>query len=623
MISFFPTPYKNETFHSLLSRFHVRIGSLKDSTTIDFLYNNRVNPGNVEFPIQLQQIQANLRFEHPYTLKDWLLNHSSLLYYTPFLTPKKFEEISNSIENETLITGKLPHYIGLASSSIGNLKYLRFCDRCLKESIEKHGEGYWNIMHQLPSVRMCHIHYNNLVVSDIPVKTKIRKQIFIPLTENVNVLACEWIPDDEKDFYIYLANETVYLFNQSFQAISHKKVHDWYEQKFMERSWMNLNATFNRQKFVKELYNTLPKTFIKQNKLDPNEVDWIANLLSKNYRVFVHPVRILGLNYMLGASLKDTFHDDIAKFAPFGHGPWICQNPVCLFYNQPHIKDIEIKTNKKDGLPLGIFECPYCEFTYMRKGPEKSDGEKFNRSRVLDYGSLFKKELLFLVPKYDFNFSAISRVFKVDSKTLKAWYERWQIDLEDRIDFKNKRNEMRNFWEEKINEYPQQTRSFFQCEYSKEYQWIFYNDQEWVEGHFPKPVEISFQSRKTRDRSTYNKKDWSKLDPEFVKKINETIKKLYAISPPVRITKRAIEKEINYIGFFQRYTNKLPLSNQLINSRLEDYENFNLRRIDWFVKDSLDKGEGISKTKIMEKICISNITPRIEEKLREIFTLKY
>ena len=165
-----------------------------------------------------------------------MLNHSSLLYYTPFLTPKKFEEISNAIENETLITGKLPHYIGLASSSIGNLKYLRFCDSCLKESIEKHGEGYWNIMHQLPSVRMCHIITNNLVVFDVSVKTKIRKQIFIPLTENVKVLACEWIPDDEKDFYIYLANETVYLFTQPFQAISHKKVHDWYEQKFMERS---------------------------------------------------------------------------------------------------------------------------------------------------------------------------------------------------------------------------------------------------------------------------------------------------------------------------------------------------------------------------------------------------
>ena len=209
-------------------------------------------------------------------------------------------------------------------------------------------------------------------------------------------------------------------------------------------------------------------------------------------------------------------------------------------------------------------------------------------------------------------------------KTLKAWYERWQIDLEDGIDFKNKRNEMRNFWEEKIIEYPQQTRSFFQGEiFEGSPIGYFSTIKNRGEGHFPEPVEMSFQSRKTRDRSTYNKKDWSKLDPEFVKKINETIKKLYAISPPVRITKRAIEKEINYIGFFQRYTSKLPLSNQLINSQLEDYENFNLRRIDWFVKDSLDKGEGISKTKIMEKICISNITPRIEEKLREIFTLKY
>jgi hypothetical protein len=144
-----------------------------------------------------------------------------------------------------------------------------------------------------------------------------------------------------------------------------------------------------------------------------------------------------------------------------------------------------------------------------------------------------------------------------------------------------------------------------------------------LEKHFPEPVDITFESRKKRERTTYNKKDWSKLDPEFVKKINETIKNLYAISPPVCITKRAIEKEINYIGFFQKYINKLPLSNQLINSQLEDFESFNLRRIDWFVKDSLDKGEGISKTKILEKICISNITPRIEEKLREIFTLKY
>jgi Tn7-like transposition protein D len=110
----------------------------------------------------------------------------------------------------------------------------------------------------------------------------------------------------------------------------------------------------------------------------------------------------------------------------------------------------------------------------------------------LNYGTLFKKELLFLVPRYDFNYSRVSKIFKIDPKSLKIWYERWKHDLEDENDFKKKQNEMRDFWEEKIKEYPHQTRSLFQGKFLKEYSWISYNDHEWFESHFPKPEETLF-----------------------------------------------------------------------------------------------------------------------------------
>lgn len=497
MINYLPTPYENESFYSLLSRFHVRIGSSSTSTTVDFIYEKKVNIVNVEFPIQLQQFLKNIPSQYPYSFRDWLLNHSSLLYYSPFLPNKKFDVISKAMEEGTLATGKLSHYIGLDANSVKNQKYLRFCNQCLKESIKKQGEGYWNIMHQLPGVRLCHIHATNLCISNVPLNKRYQKDFFVPLTNNVAVRGNEWIPKIEKDFYLYLVRETFFLLNQPFQLIDNAKLHNWYKQKFLAKNWMSLKYyRFNRQKFVDEMYRVLPATFVKEYTMDLNDVDWMTNLLANNYRGFVHPLRYLALNYMLGCSMKELFYDEVKEFQPFGTGPWICQNPVCLFHNISFIEDITIRRDKTDYQPVGIFECPYCEFIYTRKGCDKTVEDKYKRSRVLNYGTLFKKELLYLVPNCNYNFLAVSRIMKINRKTLKKWYLLWRKDLANDNTFKEDQHKMHSFWLNKLNKHPDQGRSYFKKNYSKEYQWIYRNDPDWLEEHFPQPMKISSKKRK-------------------------------------------------------------------------------------------------------------------------------
>lgn len=253
---------------------------------------------------------------------------------------------------------------------------------------------------------------------------------------------------------------------------------------------------------------------------------------------------------------------------PFGEAPWACLNPVCNHYKQFVISDVTLRTNKKDDNPLDIFTCPYCGYTYMRKGPDENKEFIFTKSRALNYGELFKERLLYLVEVENISFNSLSHNYfdGMDGKALKMWYLRWKNDSMSVNKMKDQIANNRAFWIEKFKEFPNKNRTFFQDTFLREYRFCATHDADWFEEHFPKTAEpvsktVSFgKGKKSR------LKDWHKEDLDYCEKIKIAIEEFKREYPNKRASYAAIEKKIGKYAYCSSHKDKMPISFALLDA---------------------------------------------------------
>jgi transposase-like protein len=107
---------------------------------------------------------------------------------------------------------------------------------------------------------------------------------------------------------------------------------------------------------------------------------------------------------------------------PFGLPDWPCLNAICPEYKRNVIKEITIRSCEKTKKPIGRFTCPTCGFSYTRKGKDKDRDDRYKYTRIMDFGFLWKKELLSLLG-CGLSYRGIARRLGVDTNTV-IKYER-------------------------------------------------------------------------------------------------------------------------------------------------------------------------------------------------------
>lgn len=163
MLPFFPTPYPEELWYSVLCRYHLRTGNKKTSTTMKELFGKANASMNIFF--------ANAGFYGVIdALPDDLFNREEL-YYRHTLTPyilrfskdlrrkKTYRYIVCGVE-EKEYAGSLKQWTPKEGS------YLRFCPVCTQHDIETYGEAYWHTPHQIQAMPLCPVHKCRLEKAD-------------------------------------------------------------------------------------------------------------------------------------------------------------------------------------------------------------------------------------------------------------------------------------------------------------------------------------------------------------------------------------------------------------------------------------------------------------------------
>jgi len=179
MLTFFPAPYPNEWWYSVLCRYHVWSGRQTSATTFSELYGSRsiyvgLFPGR-DCLIVLKQIPKGVL-----NRKTILLEHTLLPYYLRFLpVDKKRAALKNVLSGQSI--GIKKNQIQTPEGKQG----LKFCPLCYAEDLERYGEPYWHREHQIPLMPVCPRHGCQLHLVEISL-SKLGKS-FLPLCTIINI----------------------------------------------------------------------------------------------------------------------------------------------------------------------------------------------------------------------------------------------------------------------------------------------------------------------------------------------------------------------------------------------------------------------------------------------------
>ena len=174
MLTYFPSPYPDEWWYSVLCRYHVRSGHPKHATTISELYNGRpMVHGRLVPGGDCTAVLSNLP-PGVLSIDDVLANHTLLPYYTRFFQADKKRQVWDALQ-----AGHGSGITSVRTQTPDGTERLKFCPLCYRVDESKYGEPYWHRVHQIPLMPLCPTHKIPLV--SVPVKFARLSELFLPL----------------------------------------------------------------------------------------------------------------------------------------------------------------------------------------------------------------------------------------------------------------------------------------------------------------------------------------------------------------------------------------------------------------------------------------------------------
>jgi hypothetical protein len=170
MLSFFPNPYPDELFYSIVTRYHIRSGNKSfKQTLIELLeyYPNQsyslVLPNNLSHLLKRVPSTSILNFE------KLIWGHTLYPFYRIFLTSSEAWSLSKCMRER--LSEPIHKVAKISQHSELKQTYLKFCPDCVRQDMDNFGEAYWHRTHQVPGIFICLIHNSLLIESRIPLIT--------------------------------------------------------------------------------------------------------------------------------------------------------------------------------------------------------------------------------------------------------------------------------------------------------------------------------------------------------------------------------------------------------------------------------------------------------------------
>jgi hypothetical protein len=604
MIGWFPTSYPDELFYSICARYQERAAYLSSRTTNEALFGTRDITQAIDLPSHLDQFISTLPPGHRITAHRVIGNHSLLPFYSPFHSADRVRRIKTEMRYGN--SNNIHKLTGIINSTIRPLEWLRFCPTCVKEDRARFGCTYWHRVHQLPCIEVCSEHAIFLENSLARARNQPSRHAYIPAENIVNDSSAHPLDFSNAShvFQLNIARDAKWLLSQGDIPSDLARL----RTRYLILLWGRKLASVTGIVWVEKLMSTLRDHFTP-SLLKGFQCDFDLNKMSSWPSHFVkdmrkgeanHPLRHLLMMRLLGHS-TESFFNLPGIFQPFGNGPWSCLNPACSHYGRRDLKEVQVmyrSSGLRGKVPIGIFRCVDCGFTYNRIGSGGKDEDSHRINRVLQYGPVWEKALSehWEDPKLDQReiaerLATNRNRIKREAKRLDLQFPRQGPGYKATNEIKSPKlhsskkklnskkpsnddiNKYRGEWLQAIKNNHQLGRTALKKKARRIYSQLQRHDSKWLSAHMPR------SQKQGGPRRVVN---WSARDAELARAVKAAANRLKKVpGKPIRITRSLIGKEIDRRSLLEKYLDKLPRTRRVLEKVVETRLQFAKRRIQW------------------------------------------
>ena len=183
-LPFFPTPYPDECFYSILCRYHVRSGAPTSAVTINRLFGkNYVVSSTLHTAFGAEYLKQWIVPSNKISPERIVHNHSAYQYslLCSIESASRFPSFwqkENLKEYLDIPYAKLYGYGHRVGKRHGAICY---CPACAEEERKIYGEPYWHVLHQMDGVEFCPVHGEPILVTELDYAR--RRLTFFPASE--------------------------------------------------------------------------------------------------------------------------------------------------------------------------------------------------------------------------------------------------------------------------------------------------------------------------------------------------------------------------------------------------------------------------------------------------------
>lgn len=306
---FFPTPYENELLYSILVRYCIRSGNIKDIHNIEDIFGKRSCIAIFEFASNLDFLFKNLPYGNELKIEEIINNHTIFPMYAHFLK----EETANDILNEMMGEKGDRVYIklGLISNTVKLNKYMMFCPKCLDENIDLYGESYWDRLHQIPGVFVCYKHKTLLYRSRELIRGGNRQRYIAQSKENCIIENSIVYSKEVLEKMFWMAEDVEKLFNRKIRYKDINFYKNKFRAKLIEKGYARLNNFIFQKKLKSDFVDFYGEEYLNllNSSVSHKERCWLTDIFyKKEYNS--NPIRFLLLGRFLGITVEELLDDN-------------------------------------------------------------------------------------------------------------------------------------------------------------------------------------------------------------------------------------------------------------------------------------------------------------------------
>jgi len=381
---FFPTPYPDESYYSVLCRYYVRSGSTSHVRTRNELFeNDQCLSTAVFFPARLDCIERWIP-SGAITRREFTANHT-MFHYMVVSYSGKLREAMNDI-----FKGIKPEVnvdiMGRQKSWRLWSEYLRYCPECVADDILLYGETYWHRIHQLPGVVYCTKHKSLLVDSEV--LTRDTTMRFYPASHETHLRSdtANIYFELYKDKFMKIADENQWLLNHGMAVDWNYDFQAKYKRLLREKDIVTVQGVADYDLIIKQFNDYWGSDFLELlYSVTFDKREWIRQINATFIQSFKPLYHIL-----LMCFLKDTvkaFVECNPSENPFGGYLRMCENPICSHYRSDCCQNTEVRY--VNGIATGFFKCEKCGMIYKQTKRKGKTGDVI----IVDYGHIWKRKL--------------------------------------------------------------------------------------------------------------------------------------------------------------------------------------------------------------------------------------